>query len=103
MSDRLLEEMSEQEREEFNFDVAQIDWRVQISNFMIGIRRYYLHEDVAYGDFDQIMAKENIAFFEDAKLALNATKDLVFKSNDTYLNGEVNAQKFQAYLESIKG
>lgn len=32
--------LNEQDRKEFNFDVAQINWEEYIENYVLGIRRY---------------------------------------------------------------
>ena len=38
--------MSEQEKKDFNFDVTTIDWTKAEQNFLYGIRRFFLKEDV---------------------------------------------------------
>ena len=37
--------MSDQEKNEFNFDVKSIDWTECELNFLFGIRRFFLKED----------------------------------------------------------
>ena len=38
--------MCDQERAEFNIDVKSIDWQEAESNFIFGIRRFFLEEDI---------------------------------------------------------
>ena len=41
----LIEQMSESERQEFDFDVRTIDWTVYCKDFWLGIRRHLLREN----------------------------------------------------------
>ena len=45
-SDRVFSIMSNEEKEEFQIDVMQIDWRIVIQDYLFGIRRFYFKEDV---------------------------------------------------------
>jgi len=38
--------MNDEERREFNIDVMSIDWVKAEMNFMYGIRRFFLKEDI---------------------------------------------------------
>ena len=45
-SDRAWSVMSDLERQEFNIDVCSIDWVKAETNFLFGIRRFFLKEDI---------------------------------------------------------
>ena len=45
-SERAWNVMSDSERVEFNIDVTSIDWAKAEQNFMYGIRRFFLKEDI---------------------------------------------------------
>jgi fatty acyl-CoA reductase len=39
--------LGEKDKEEFNFDVAKIDWEQYVEDYVLGIRRFIFKEDVA--------------------------------------------------------
>ena len=66
--------MSDEERAEFNIDVKSINWREAELNFIFGIRRFFLKEDILAPEakFNQILPKAQIAWFEDIRLSASA-------------------------------
>ena len=63
--------MSVEEQKEFNLDVTTIDNDLARSDFIFGIRRFFFKEDVLppESQFQQLLAKDQIEFFHDAKIA----------------------------------
>ena len=45
-SERAWNLMDDEERQVFNFDVTTIDWDKAETNFLFGLRRFFLKEDI---------------------------------------------------------
>lgn len=99
-SERAWHIMSEKEKHDFNFDVTSIDWGAAEGNFLYGIRRFFLKEDVLppEANFRQLLAKDRIELFHDARLAYDITKTVQAKSNAAYFDGMLNHNMFNDFL-----
>ena len=93
--------MSDQEKTEFNFDVKSIDWTECELNFLFGIRRFFLKEDTLppEAQFKQILAKEQLKYFEDLRLVNDTSKGIIFRSNQDYYGDILSHDRFNAFLE----
>ena len=100
-SDRAWHLMSDKEKVDFNFDVTSIDWATAEGNFLYGIRRYFLKEDVLPPEahFRQLLAKDRIELFHDARLAYSITNTVASKSNTAYFDGILNPKLFNEFVE----
>jgi len=43
---QLLEEMSVEDRRDFNFDVREINWESYVTNYILGCRRFLLKDNI---------------------------------------------------------
>ena len=93
--------MNDQEKKEFCFDVKVIDWRECEINFVFGIRRFFLKEDILApeANFKQILAKDQIKYFEDVRLTIDTSKNIVYRSNQDYFSDILSHDRFNAFLE----
>ena len=100
-SARAWEAMSPQEKLEFNLDVTTIDWARAESNFMFGIRRFFLKEDVLPPEahFKQLLAKDRVEYFHDVRTAFNMTRHVPHCSNSDFFSEILNDKRFNSFLE----
>ena len=96
--------MSDAERVEFNIDVTSIDWAKAEQNFMYGIRRFFLKEDIMPPEskFQQLLAKSrsNVEYFHDARVAIRASQSVNRRSNQEYFSTVLSHEKFNAFLQA---
>ena len=100
-SQRAWNIMSEKERRDFNFDVTTIDWMIAEKNFLFGIRRFFLKEDILppEASFKQLLVKDRAEPFHDFRVAFNNSKVLTNSSNEVFFDGILSHDRFNAYLE----
>ena len=101
-SDRAWQVMSDEERSEFMFDVKTIDWNRAEQNFMFGIRRFFLKEDLMppEAQFKQLLQKTHVDYFVDLKVMMQASKNVYRRSNADYFSEILSHEKFSAFLKS---
>ena len=99
--EKFLASMNEWERSQFRIDVRQVDWEKGITGFLYGIRRFYIKEDcIPYeAGFKQILAQNQIGWFQDVKQSQRITRDLVKKDNRAYFATVMSQTKFDTYLK----
>ena len=96
--------MNESEKQEFNIDVTSIDWAKAEQNFMYGIRRFFLREDIMPPEskFQQLLVKSrsNVEYFHDVRVALRAATNVNRRSNTMYFDDVLSHEKFNAFLQA---
>ena len=58
IDEKIMGMMSEQELQEFRFDMTQIDWMKSLAGYCFGVRRYYFKEDCLpfEANYEQVLA-----------------------------------------------
>ena len=84
----ILTKMSTEERKNFPFDMKLIDWDLCLAGFCHGIQRYFLREDhfSPESGYVQLLSKNQIEYFHDARFATKKNKNFLFKDTSVYFN-----------------
>jgi fatty acyl-CoA reductase len=93
-SDKLLALMSPEDRENFDFDIRKMDWQVYIDRYILGVKRYLLHEDLA----DLPKARQNIKRLRNMRFTFNLIMFLL-ATRVLYVRSQVARQLWDGMLD----
>ena len=95
--------MSQEERQEFKIDCGTFDWVEAYVSQIYGLRRFYLKEDVLpiESKFKQLLQKNSPDYFHDIRTSVDATKDIVYKTNTVYFKDIASQHNFNSYISRM--
>lgn len=92
--------MSQEERALYNCDVTSIDHDRAVADFIFGIRRFYLKEDILSPEsqFKQLLAKQSSEYLHDVRTAYRSAQKVNRMSVAETFPSILSHDRFNAYV-----
>ena len=101
----LIKQLTPEERGRFEIDISSMDWRIYLTNYTYGLKKYVLKEDVsmpldAHG-LDLNVEYRNPTYFSDIKWAYNSGAPIKIRGLHEIKSILLNASKVQNIIREL--